>query len=327
VRRRTLLLALAAKGLWTAGLVLLNRSLELDDLPPTLPGRMLDWDWRHGRVRYTTLGEGPPLVLLHGVHAAASSFEMRKIFEPLADRFTVYAPDLLGFGKSDRPPLEYSGELYADLVTDFLDQAVGGPCAIVASSLSSAYAVAAAVRRPTLVNRLVFICPTGAARATRSDALAETLYWFLRLPIQGRAAFNALVSRPSIRSYLRRQAYFDPSHATEQVVEQNWATAHQPNARFAPAAFLGGRLDFPLRPYFVRLSQPTLLVWGEDARCPPVSEGRSLEALNARSTLHVVERCGMLPHDERADHFLGLVRPFLAAGVPGGGGGGGGGGG
>jgi pimeloyl-ACP methyl ester carboxylesterase len=44
------------------------------------------------------LGEGSPIVLVHGVHAAASSFEMRGIFEPLSQRHTVYAVDLLGFG-------------------------------------------------------------------------------------------------------------------------------------------------------------------------------------------------------------------------------------
>jgi pimeloyl-ACP methyl ester carboxylesterase len=313
MRSRKLLILLCTKLAATAGLALLNRSLELDDLPPTLPGRMHDWAWRDGRVRYTTLGEGPPVVLLHGLHAAASSFEMRKAFEPLAAERTVYAPDLLGFGKSERPPLHYSGEMYVDLVTDFLAEVVQRPCTLVASSLSSAYAVAAAVRRPDLVDRLVLICPTGDARATPTEALGETAYWFLRLPIQGRAAFNALVSRPSLRYFLERRTFFDPACATEQLVEQHWATSHQPNARFAAAAFIGGRLSFPLRPYFARLTRPTLLAWGANAGFTPVSQAQELLALNSRASLHVFERCGQLPHDERAEEFLAKVGAFLSA--------------
>src|SRR4051812_4883585 len=100
--------ALAAGG---GLLALANRLLLLDDLPPTLPGAMHDWTWRGWRVRSTMLGkglgEGPPLVLVHSVHAAASSFEMRGIFEPLSQRFSVYAVDLLGFGKSERPAAPY----------------------------------------------------------------------------------------------------------------------------------------------------------------------------------------------------------------------------
>jgi alpha-beta hydrolase superfamily lysophospholipase len=112
--------ALAATLGVAGGLAVLNRSLLLDDLPPTLPGAMHDWAWRGHRVRYTTLGSGPPVVLLHGIHAAASSFEMRQLFEPLSQIHTVYAMDWLGFGKSQRPNIQYDGHLYADLLADFL---------------------------------------------------------------------------------------------------------------------------------------------------------------------------------------------------------------
>ena len=98
--RRAISTFVGTKVLSTAALVGLNAWLRLDDLPPTLPGRNHDWSWREGRVRYTTLGDGPPVVLLHGIHAAASAFEMRQVFAPLARHFTVYAVDLLGFGKS-----------------------------------------------------------------------------------------------------------------------------------------------------------------------------------------------------------------------------------
>ena len=204
----------AVKAAATAALAALNRSLELDDLPPTLPGRTHDWAWRLGRVRYTTLGDGPPLLLLHGPNACASSYEMRKLFEPLAERFTVYTPDLLGFGKSERPPLEYTGERYADLVTDFLAEVIGRSTAVVASSLSSVYAVVAAVRRPELVDRLVLICPTGDTTSDPTNPTLETVYWAFRLQVHGQASFNVLISLQSTR-YLPEQLFHQRSAITD----------------------------------------------------------------------------------------------------------------
>ena len=115
---------------------------------------------------------------------------------------------------------------------------------LVGSSLSAAYAVAVARARPGLVDRLVLISPTGT---TSPSAAGRAFGGLLALPLVGTAAFNVLVSHASIQSYLRR-AYGDPSLVDDPLVEQHWATAHQPNARLAPAAFVAGTLDLPLAP-------------------------------------------------------------------------------
>ncbi|MDP8921410.1 MAG: alpha/beta fold hydrolase [Chloroflexota bacterium] len=311
MNRRTIAALLATKAAGVAAVALVNRSLRLDDLPPTLPGRAQDWSWRGWRVRYTVLGEGPPVVLLHGIHAAASSFEMRQVFEPLAGRFTVYAVDLLGFGKSERPAIHYDGELYAALVQDFLDAVVRAPTAIVASSLSTAYAVSSAAGRPETVERLVLVCPTGEAGISGPGLGSELAYRLLRSPIQGEALFNALVSRWSIRRFLVERVFADPTRVTDALVDQHWATAHQPNARYAPAAFLGGRLNLPLPARLAQVMQPTLLVWGREARLTPLDEATPLRRANPRAELRVIEDAGLLPHDEQADRFLEVVVPFL----------------
>src|SRR6185436_20160868 len=106
------------------------------------------------------LGQGPPVVLVHSIHAAASSFEMRGIFEPLSQRHTVYAIDLLGFGKSERPNAPYSGPFYADLLADFLAEVVGRTELLLGSSLGAAYVVAVARAQPGLVDRVALVSPT-----------------------------------------------------------------------------------------------------------------------------------------------------------------------
>jgi pimeloyl-ACP methyl ester carboxylesterase len=285
------------------GTALANRALLLDDLPPTLPGAMYDWSWRGWRVRYTTMGGGPPVVLVHGIHAAASSFEMRNIFEPLSRRHTVYAVDLLGFGKSERPATTYSGSLYADLLADFIVEVVEGPAVLIGSSLSSAYAVAVARTRPDLIDRLILISPTGT---TSRSVVGRTFGRLLAMPLVGSAAFNVLASRLSIQSFLRR-VYTDASLVDDPTVDQHWATAHQPNARLAPAAFVAGHLDLPLMPATVSILVLRGGATGLDAR----ASDAELRGLGPNVTLETVEGAGQLPHDEAPDRVLTLVESWL----------------
>jgi pimeloyl-ACP methyl ester carboxylesterase len=304
---------LAAAGVvaGAGALALANRALLLHDLPPTLPGAMHDWSWQGWRVRSTTLGDGPPLVLVHSVHAAASSFEWRDVFEPLSQQHTVYAIDLLGFGKSERPDAPFSGLFYRDLLGAFLGEVIGEPAAVMASSLGSAYAVGAARARPGLVDRLVLISPTGTTTTGLAGRLTGSV---LRLPLIGSAGFNLLVSQASIRHYLR-QVYADPGAIDESMVGQNWATAHQPNARLAPAAILAGRLDLPLSsdgaPGQAQIRAPVLVLRGSAPGLGNVASDDELARLGPQVTIRTIDGVGSLPHEEAPDDVVRAVEAWL----------------
>jgi pimeloyl-ACP methyl ester carboxylesterase len=304
-------LVAAGLAVGAGALALANRALLLHDLPPTLPGAMHDWSWQGWRVRSTTLGDGPPLVLVHSVHAAASSFEWRDVFEPLSQRHTVYAIDLLGFGKSERPDAPFSGLFYRDLLGAFLGEVIGKPAIVMASSLGSAYAVGAAWARPGLVDRLVLISPTGTTTTGLPGRLAGSV---LDLPLIGSAGFNLLASRASIRHYLK-EVYADPGAIDESMVGQNWATAHQPNARLAPAAFLAGRLDLPLTgngvSHQVPIQAPILVLRGSVPGLGSLASDDELARLGPRVTIRTIDGVGSLPHEEAPDDVVRAVEAWL----------------
>ena len=118
-----------------------NRVLDrqADELAPPLPGESGTYRWRGFDIAYTEAGEpdDDDLVLLHGINAAATSREWRTAFEALAEDYHVVAPDLPGFGRSDRPPLTYSASLYTTFVRDFLTDR-SEDATVVASSLTGA---------------------------------------------------------------------------------------------------------------------------------------------------------------------------------------------
>jgi pimeloyl-ACP methyl ester carboxylesterase len=267
--------------------------------------------WRGWRVQFTRRGHGPPVLLVHSIHAAAFSYEWRHNVDALARWYTVYTIDLLGFGRSDRPGLRYTARLYIGLLADFAAQVVGQPCALVASSLSAAYAIVLGARDPGRFPALVLVEPTGLVRlhepAGTGNGVARVV---LDAPIVGTALFNSLASRRSIELFLR-ETYADEALVTDDVVDAYYAAAHQPGAKHAPSAFIAQQLNIDVRRALRRLSPPTLLVWGEQAVEAPVEDARGFLVLKPDLELAILDPAGGLPHDERPQEFNELTRTFL----------------
>lgn len=288
------------------GVALANRRLRRSagDLEPPLGRPPERYRWRGFDVAYTEAGDpaDPDLLLLHGIYAAASSREFEGVVDDLADDYHVVAPDLPGFGHSDRPALLYSGSLYVTFVREFVRDVTDDP-AVVASSLSSAYVVGAA--QDVDVGTCVFVCPTATTTSTRRTWVRS----LLRSPLVGEGCFNVLASRPAIRYFLIERAVFDPAAVTDEWVDVAWRTAHQPGARFAPASFVGGFLDvdLDLGSALADLDAPATLVWGREASMPPIENGREL-ADDAGARLVVFEEAALLPHLEHPDEFVQQVR-------------------
>jgi pimeloyl-ACP methyl ester carboxylesterase len=263
-------------------------------LPEALPGRRRVFDApTAGRLAYyEDPGPGPgtsapPLVLLHSVNAAASSYEMRPLFERYRGRRRVYALDLPGFGFSERSRRRYTPDLYTAAIVEFLEGVVNPAqgADLVALSLSAEFTALAALRRPELVRRLVLITPTGfeanarGIRRARELGRSGRIRRALTLPGLAQPLFDLIVSRPSIRYFLARQ--FERGVPDTELLRYAWATAHQPGARHAPLAFLSGELFTPEIRWlaYERLCLPVLVLYDQ-------SVNTSFEMLPAHLLAH-----------------------------------------
>jgi pimeloyl-ACP methyl ester carboxylesterase len=293
--------ALGGIGLTAGANRLLTR--RAGDAPQPLDGRQGQYRWRGFDISYTEAGDPDDhdLVLLHGVNAAGSSYEFRDIFGTLAEDFHVIAPDLPGFGRSDRPPLMYSGSLYTTFVEDFLSAMAEEPT-VIASSLSGAYAGVAAQSVP--VRELVLVCPTAETMPGRRVWLRS----LLRSPLVGEALFNAIASKPSIRHFNADHGYYDEGNITDELVDFQWRTAHQPGGRFAVASFISGFLDLDvdLGAVLSTVDAPVTIVWGRQAEITPVEAGKEL-AKEANARLIVFDESDLLPHAEHGAQFVRQV--------------------
>lgn len=304
---------LGVSGGALAGLAGLNAVLERrGGVESVLGGEVRRWRWEGHELRYTVAGEGPPLLLVHGVYAGASSFEFRKNFGALSRDFRVYALDLLGCGLSERPKRVYVPEDVMRQVEAFAREEVGVGASLVASSLSAALCVPVAVRSPRLFRKLVLICPTGYRSLGRpSGRLGDAVYGLFRAPVVGDTLYHAIVSRRGIRYYLENMAYYDGGLVTDELVESYYRVAHGPGSRYFPAAFVAGRLNVGLATYWPRVPQRALICWGQEARTTPIGDLDDFVRRNPRSAPRVFRDAALLPHDERAGTFNEQVRDFL----------------
>lgn len=307
---RTLLAGAGVAG----GLAAANRALQNAPLPTnTLGGTRRRWTWRGYEIFATEAGEGPLVLLVHGVYAGASSYEFRQLFGLLARRNRVVAFDLLGCGLSDKPKLPYSAELFVEQIVDALDVFGSEPTAVVASSLGAAFAIRAATRAEDRITRLAAICPTGLAGTLDRESTGNSpLTALIRAPLVGEAFFNALGSKASIGWFLRHQVYGDPASVTPEVVEHYYAIAHQPGARYVPAAFVGGGLNCDVARDLPFLTIPLLVMWGEKAPSPsPRSQADEFVRLARDARLVTFAHSGLLPHEEEPEEVDEALARFL----------------
>ena len=286
-------------------------------LPAALDAERHEFVGRAGDQSYYAAGTGAPLLLLHSINAAGSAYEMRPIFEHYRSTRRVFAPDLPGFGFSDRSTRRYSPRLYTDAIHDLLDRLPPHtPVDAFALSLSSEFLARAASERPERFRSLGMITPTGFDR--RGDKLrasdGETrevpgLYSVLTVPLWRRGLYRGL-TRPGVIRYFLKRTY-GSDHVDDGLAEYARVTARQPGAGNAPYAFLSARLfSKDIRRVYETLRLPVWLAHATRGDFKDFS-GADWAREADNWTVQAIEG-GALPHFEAPKEFFAAADAFLA---------------
>ncbi|MDZ4797195.1 MAG: alpha/beta fold hydrolase [Bryobacteraceae bacterium] len=249
---------LAAAAGWTAWSALFINHRQ--SVPPAIrANRYVTATPLSGRLSFyadESASSGRPLILLHSINAAASSYEMLPVFEHFRGKRPVFALDLPGFGFSERAERTYHPDIYVQAILDFVDGELAGADAvdIVALSLSSEFAAIAAVEQPDFFHSLAMIAPTGFQSTTPRGS--ERVHRAVTFPVWSQAVFDLLVTRPSIDYFLQKAfaGQVDPG-----LADYAFLTSHRPGARYAPFYFIAGKLFTPdVRSWYSAIQQPVL---------------------------------------------------------------------
>jgi pimeloyl-ACP methyl ester carboxylesterase len=294
----------------TAGTVALRHALQTPQpLQSQLPGEASLYRWQRRCIFYTVLGpaDAPPLVLLHTPAPGASAHLLRPLMVPLARTYRVYAPDLPGFGLSDRPARPYSAALYSSLCQDFLRDVVQAPATLLASELSCNYAVSAAASSPDLCLALILISPY-ALQGHRRSALPGSL---ARLPLLKTLLFPLLCTRLGFLLTHTRQQRERSDFA------QFYAQTHQPGAEHAVMALLAGQLVDNVSHQFQDLEQPVLSIWGALAGEHNLQSRAISRSAQRPHLLEFIPRTDLAAHEQQPESVIAMIRRWQTEIMPG----------
>lgn len=255
---------------------------------------------------YLDRGQGPPLLLLHGL--GASSFSWRDNLGPLSRHFRVIAPDIPPHGQSPAPLNgDYRLESLAQGVLDFLERLGIQETAIGGNSLGGGLALVLARERPDLVKALVLLAP--AAALTRMPLI----FYPLRLPgLWGRMAASLL--GPWLIPGAIHLMYYRWDRITPEVVAGYAEPYRDINRRLALRRLCQTMEIWPLekvKDLLEKVHQPCLLIWGEKDRILPPSQGEWLKARLPQARLHLLSKVGHAPQAEAPDLVNKIIIDFL----------------
>jgi pimeloyl-ACP methyl ester carboxylesterase len=187
---------------------------------------------------------------------------MRHIIGKLAQRYRVYALDLLGFGLSDHPTINYGASTYVSLYQDFLANVIPQPATLLASGLSCNYCVALAASTPDLCERLIFLSPF---TLFEGEIKQHWLTSLVQLPLVGLVVYAFLTTPMILRPLIARRQGLGECQVAESDFQAVDAAAHQLGAEHAAIAYISGKLVLDVSCQLGTLQQPTLILWGAQA--------------------------------------------------------------
>jgi pimeloyl-ACP methyl ester carboxylesterase len=267
---------------------------------------------RDARIRFVEAGHGPPLILIHDY--LASRVEWDDVLPGLSEHFHVIAPDLPGFGESEKPPpsrYRYDFDAFAESLVD-LCAAVGlGRVSLCGHALGGAVALTLAATHAHLVDKLVLVNPL--VYPPRPDPLSRVA----GIPLLGPLVFKQLFGRALFRSrFLPRSpgGAGSANGAPSRRVDHLFELFDVPAAREAAYATMQAMLDTrPLTASVPRVTTPTLVAWGRTNRASPVEHGRRLARELGGARFEVFD-CGTSPAEECPGPFTASVIAFLSEG-------------
>ena len=258
------------------------------------------------RMRVVETGEGPPLVLIHDLFV--SHLEWHRVLAQLSLHFRVFAPDLPGFGESEKPSSSrypYGISSFAEAMVDMIAGLELGRVSVLGHSLGGAVAITLAAEHPELVDRLVLV-----------DAMSYPFRLDLKhrlqlVPLIGGLLWKQLFGRGAFRRYFRDIVFSPGFPMPLEQVDRYYEHFNSPLGRESAYAVLQAIRDTrPIVARLTRITAPTLVMWGREDRMLPPSFGQRLAREIVGARLDVLDT-GHAPHEERPEEFVRSVSRFL----------------
>lgn len=250
------------------------------------------------KIRYLEEGQSDRnLVLLHGLGGYAERWS--NIMPYLSKKYHTYAPDLIGYGQSDKPSVDYTPEFFIKFVFDFIESLGIKKTFMIGTSLGGQIAAECAATQSPVIDKVILISPAGIMR--KSTPILD--------------AYTMAALYPNWDSV--KNAYQMMIGSTKQVsdisVERFVTNMSRPNAKMVFLSTLLGLKNAPdIFEKLENITAPTMVVWGKEDKLIPFEYSSQFVSSIKNCEFTPMEECGHSPYVEDPEKLSEIIIKFFS---------------
>ncbi len=271
------------------------------------------YSWRFGNIFYTKKGSGSPLLLIHELKCTASADEWKSLINQLSKNHTIYALDLIGCGRSEKPKMTYTNYIYVQLINNFIKDVIGAKTDVITSGSSSNIAIMGCYSEPDLYRRIMMVNPSSMKdMAKYPKTNHKTLKYLVELPLIGTTIYNIANSHGTIFKEYKKKTLYPDIH-TQKDVDTMYESSHLggPSARYLYASERSHFTNINMLHALKKLNHSMSIIGGKDLK--DIEDTiKDYVAINPSIETELVDNCKQYPHIEQTDAFSDLCSIYLS---------------
>lgn len=306
------LLSIITIGVVAAANKIINVLATMKETLPISNGKF--YDWKYGKIFYTKLGKGKPILLIHDLDPSSSSYEWNKVVRKLANNYTVYTIDLLGCGRSDKPNITYTNFLYVQLITDFIRTIIQDKPDVIATGDSLSFAVMACQLNAECFNKLIGITPTDLYELAKAPSKRNSFFKFLfEIPVIGACIYNIAESKNEIIDHMVNEYFYKGHLVSPELINTYHQSAHLDDGkgRYLLASIKNYYTNINIVPALKKINNSVVLIGGKEH--PFIADViEDYKSYNCAIESAFVANTCCFPQLESPERFVELLNILLA---------------
>lgn len=271
------------------------------------------YEWRFGKIRYQKKGNGTPLLFIHDLPIGSSSYEYHRLINNLTDQHEIYSIDLLGYGLSDKPSMTYTGNIYEQLISDFIKNVICKKTSVIVTGESVPFLIMSCHNNPELYNKLIFINPQNLYLQNQIPSKqTRLLKFFFEIPVIGTFTYHIFANKFAIEKTFEKEYFYQPGEIKEKYIYNYLEAAHTGRyySKTAFGSYLGKYMNINILHELKEINNSILMIGGEKEKEIKTTienykyYNPAIEEVYIPETKH-------LPHIESPDEVLKQISMFL----------------
>jgi pimeloyl-ACP methyl ester carboxylesterase len=267
------------------------------------------YHWKSGDIYYKKQGQGEPILLIHDLTVYSSNYEWSRVIETLSANYTVYAIDLIGCGKSDKPEITYTNYFYVQMISDFVKDVIQEKTKAAVTGLSGSFVLMANSIHEELFSDIILINPPAVSALKKTpDDRSKIIVGLFHIPVVGKTAYYIETNKTNTEYYLTEKCFYNPFSLTETTIKAYYTAAHTSfgNGKALLASLDGQYLNIDISKVLQNTKNNIMIITGDHLEKKNEVENAYLK-LNPNIITHSVPETKQLPQLENPSKFIELI--------------------